>query len=173
MKESFLVDGFALNVTRADRQMPKSIKTAKIALLDVDLSKYKAPLGVQILIKHTKKLQEVKDKEISFIQERVKMILDAGTNVILTTQGIDDIIVKKLIEENVIACKRCDKDDLERIAKLTGATLLSSFADLDGNESFSSSYLGTAEEVSENRIGDNDLIYIKGGKTKKNHNLLF
>jgi len=95
------------------------------------------------------------------------MVIDSEATVVFTTQGIDDACIKKFIDAKIIACKRCDKDDLERIAKLTGATLLSSFADLDGNESFSSSYLGTAEEVSENRIGDNDLIYIKGGKTKK------
>ena len=34
-----------------------------------------------------------------------------------------------------------------RIAKSTGATVVSTLADLDGNESFDASSLGTAEEV--------------------------
>jgi T-complex protein 1 subunit alpha len=172
MKESFLVDGYALNVTRADRQMPKIIKDAKIALIDVDLTKYKAPLGVQILIKDTKKLQEVKEKELKIVQERIKMIIDSGANVIFTTQGIDESCIKVFIEAKIFACKRCDKDDLERIAKLTGGSLVSSFADLEGNESFSNTYLGSAEEVSENKIGDNELIFVKGGKTKKSQSII-
>lgn len=35
-----------------------------------------------------------------------------------------------------------------RIAKSTGATVVSTLADLDGNESFDASALGTAEEAS-------------------------
>lgn len=34
-----------------------------------------------------------------------------------------------------------------RIAKSTGATIVSTLADLDGNESFDASSLGTADEV--------------------------
>ena len=38
--------------------------------------------------------------------------------------------------------RRCKKEDLKRIARVTGATLVSTFADMDGNESFDTSMLG-------------------------------
>jgi T-complex protein 1 subunit alpha len=41
MRESELVNGFALNNSRASQGMPSVIKKAKIALLDIDLRKYK------------------------------------------------------------------------------------------------------------------------------------
>merc|ERR1712187_305709 len=37
----------------------------------------------------------------------------------------------------------------------------------EGDEAFESSYLGTAEEVVEQRVGDNDFIFIKGAKATK------
>ena len=42
---------------------------------------------------------------------------------------------------------------------------VSTFADMEGEESFDSSLLGSADEVVEERIADNDVILIKGTKT--------
>jgi len=61
--------------------------------------------------------------------------------------------------------RRCKKDDLRRIAKLTGASLQITLADMEGNETFSPDMLGTADEVIEERIADDDHLIIKGGKT--------
>ena len=61
--------------------------------------------------------------------------------------------------------RRCKKEDLRRIAKATGGTLLSTLSDLNGDEKFEPSYLGTAEEVVQERISDDELILVKGTKT--------
>jgi len=58
--------------------------------------------------------------------------------------------------------RRCKKNDLKRIAKATGATFLTTMANLEGEESFDASMLGTAEEVVQERISDDELILIKG-----------
>ena len=92
------------------------------------------------------------------------MILNAGANVILTTKGIDDMALKYFVESGALAVRRCKKDDLRRIAKLTGATMQITLADMEGNESFTPEMLGTADEVLEERICDDDHIVIRGGK---------
>jgi len=51
---------------------------------------------------------------------------------------------------------------INRIEKLDGATFLSSMANLEGEESFESSYIGEAAEVAQERICDDELILIKG-----------
>lgn len=63
-----------------------------------------------------------------------------------------------------MAVRRCKKEDLRRIAKATGATLVSSLANLDGDETFEASSLGYAEEVVQERISDDELILVKGTK---------
>lgn len=63
-----------------------------------------------------------------------------------------------------MAVRRCKKEDLRRIAKATGATLVSSLANLEGEETFEAGYLGTAEEVVQERISDDELILVKGTK---------
>lgn len=83
---------------------------------------------------------------------------------ILTTKGIDDLCLKEFIEAGAIAVRRCKKEDLRRIAKATGATLISSLANLEGEETFEATSLGTAEEVVQERISDDELILVKGTK---------
>ena len=88
-----------------------------------------------------------------------------GANVILTTKGIDDLCLKPFVEAGAMAVRRCKKEDLKRIAKITGASLISTLANLEGEESFDASMLGSAEEVAQERIGDNECIIIKGGRS--------
>lgn len=82
----------------------------------------------------------------------------------MTTKGIDDLCLKEFIEAGAMAVRRCKKEDLRRIAKATGATLISSLANLDGEETFEASSLGFAEEVVQERISDDELILVKGTK---------
>merc|ERR1719230_269222 len=165
-KDSQLFNGYVLYGGRAAQGMPRMVKNAKIALLDIDLRKTKMQMGVQVVVTDPKKLEEIRQREADITKERIKMLLDAGANVILTTKGIDDMALKYFVEAGALAVRRVKKDDLRRIAKLTGGQLMITFADMDGNESFSPDMLGTADEVIEERIADDDHLIIRGGKTQ-------
>lgn len=58
--------------------------------------------------------------------------------------------------------RRCKKTDLKRIAKATGAQFLTSLTNMEGDETFESSFLGEAAEVVQEMICDDELIFIKG-----------
>lgn len=45
------------------------------------------------------------------------------------------------------------------------ALQVSTFADMEGEETFEPSFLGHADEVVEERIADDDVIMVKGTKT--------
>ncbi|KAK3075893.1 T-complex protein 1 subunit alpha, partial [Coniosporium uncinatum] len=145
--ESVLVKGYALNCTVASQAMVTRIKDAKIACLDMNLQKERMKLGVNITIDDPAQLEKIRERESGIVLERVEMILKAGANVILTTKGIDDLCLKTFIERGAIGVRRCKKEDLRRIAKATGAQLVSTLSDLDGNEGFDAKALGQAEEV--------------------------
>eukprot|EP00923_Selenidium_pygospionis_P054957 GHVN01095809.1.p1 GENE.GHVN01095809.1~~GHVN01095809.1.p1 ORF type:complete len:250 (-),score=37.62 GHVN01095809.1:423-1172(-) len=65
-----------------------------------------------------------------------------------------------------MAVRRCKKQDLKRIAKATGATFLSTLVNLEGEEAFDAAYLGSADEVYQDRVCDDELILIKGPKAR-------
>lgn len=162
--ESVLIKGYALNCTVASQAMPTYIKDAKIAILDMNLQKERMKLGVQITVDDPQQLEQIRAREAGMVLERVDLILKAGANVILTTKGIDDLVLKTFIERGAMGVRRCKKEDLRRIAKATGGTLLSTLSDLNGDEKFDPSYLGHAEEIAQERISDDECIIIRGPK---------
>lgn len=162
--ESMLIKGYALNCTVASQAMKTRITDAKIAVLDMNLQKERMKLGVQITVEDPQQLEKIREREAGIVLERVEMILKSGANVVLTTKGIDDMCLKLFIEKGAMAVRRCKKEDLRRIAKATGATLVNTLSDLNGDEKFETSFLGSAEEVVQQRISDDECILVKGTK---------
>lgn len=62
------------------------------------------------------------------MKSRVTKILESGANVILTTMGIDDLASKYMTEAGCLGLRRVTKGDINRIAKLTGATVVTTMA---------------------------------------------
>ncbi|EJD32579.1 GroEL equatorial domain-like protein, partial [Auricularia subglabra TFB-10046 SS5] len=86
--------------------------------------------------------------------ERIRKILAAGANVVFTTKGIDDLCLKSFVEAGAMAVRRCKKEDLRRLAKAAGATMVSDLTSVETGEVFDASNLGTADEVVQERISD-------------------
>ncbi|EMS55974.1 T-complex protein 1 subunit alpha [Triticum urartu] len=163
-KESHLLNGYALNTGRAAQGMPTKVTAAKIACLDFNLQKTKMQMGVQVLVSDPRELEKIHQRESDITKERIEKILKAGANVVLTTKGIDDMSLKYFVEAGAIAVRRVRKEDLCHVAKATGATMLSTFADMEAEETFDPSFLGHADEFVEERIADDDVILVKGTK---------
>ncbi|MBA0599712.1 hypothetical protein Gorai_005919 [Gossypium raimondii] len=159
-RDSYLLNGYALNTGRAAQGMPLKVSPAKIACLDFNLQKTKMQLGVQVLVTDPRELEKIRQREADMTKERIEKLLKAGANVVLTTKGIDDMALKA-----TIAVRRVRKEDMRHVAKATGATMVSTFADMEGEETFDSSLLGFADEVVEERIADDDVVMIKGTKS--------
>lgn len=101
-------------------------------------------------------------READITKERIQKILASDANVVLTTGGIDDLCLKYFVEAGAMAVRRCKKEDLKRIARATGATVVVSLANLEGEESFDPSLLGTAERVVQERVCDDELVVVRG-----------
>lgn len=122
-KDSRFISGYALPQTVSSQMMAKRIDGAKIACLDFNLMKSKMKMGVQVLISDPEQLEAVRKRESDITKERIEKILAAGANVVLTTQGIDDMCLKYFVEAGAIAVRRVAKHDMRAIARSTGGTL--------------------------------------------------
>ena len=78
-------------------------------------------VALQVQVTDPKALERIRQEEMDISMRRIRKILDAGANVILTTKGIDDFCLKAFVEAGCIACRRVDKGDMKRIARATGA----------------------------------------------------
>lgn len=140
------------------------IEEAKIACIDFNLNKYRLQMGVQVLVQDPNNLELIRQREMDVTRERCKKILDSGANVILCSKGIDDFALKYFVEHKAIAIRRVDKGDLRRIANSTGAKIVVSLADFEGEEKYDAGNLGYCEKVYEERVGDWEYMFFKGLK---------
>ncbi|KAG2360697.1 GroEL-like apical domain-containing protein [Suillus spraguei] len=137
-RESLYIQGYILNCTVASQAMKKCITNAKIACLDINLQKACMQLGVQIIIEDPNQLEEIRK------------------------QGIDYLCLKEFVKAGTMAVRRCRKEDLRCIAKTTDGILISSSTNLEGEEAYEASYLGSADKVIQECISNDELILIKG-----------
>ena len=170
--ESRLIDGYALESSRGGMGMPLTVTNAKIALLDMNLAKFRMPLGVSVLVKNPDNLEDIRQRELDLTKERCKKILDSGANVIICSKGIDDFALKYFVEAKCIAVRRCDKADMKRLASATGAKIMITFDDENGEEIFNKDCLGEAEEVSEEAINDYNYVFFKKCKKQSAQTIL-
>merc|ERR1712196_536797 len=161
-RESELVNGFAINIQRAAQGMPTVVKNAKIALLDFPLQRHKVQMGIAVQVDDIAEVEGIRQRELDITKERIQKILQSGANVILTTKGIDDTCLKYFVEAGALAARRVKKEDLTRLARATGGRVVVTPADMEGNETFDSESLGSAELVQEERVGDGEMLYVRG-----------
>jgi chaperonin GroEL (HSP60 family) len=62
IKESYLLNGYALNSGRAAQGMPTRVTPARIACLDFNLQKTKMQMGVQVLVSDPRELEKIRQR---------------------------------------------------------------------------------------------------------------
>jgi T-complex protein 1 subunit alpha len=65
-KESYLLNGYALNSGRAAQGMPTRVTPARIACLDFNLQKTKMQMGVQVLVSDPRELEKIRQRFVHF-----------------------------------------------------------------------------------------------------------
>ncbi|CAN0520504.1 unnamed protein product, partial [Ectocarpus sp. 8 AP-2014] len=102
----------------------------------------------KVVVNDVKEVDAIRQREMDITKERIEKILSSGATVVLTTKGIDDLCLKYFVEAGAMAVRRVKKEDMRRIAKATGASIVTTLADMEGNETFDAEVLGQADEVS-------------------------
>jgi len=117
-------------------------------------------------------LEKIRQKEMDITRDRCKKIVASGANVVLCSKGIDDFALKYFVEAGAIAIRRVKKGDLRKIASSSGAKVVMSLVDYEGEEVFETSNLGECEKVYETKVGDFDYMVFEGMKQSKAQTLI-
>ena len=156
INESEIVQGFVLNKDRANSEMPSSISGARILLIDIPLE-IRSPDGeAKISVSTPEQLEGFIQAEERYLKTLTGKIKDAGASVIFCQKGIDDVAQYYLAKSGILAFRRVTRDDMEKLARATGAKIISQIDDI------SEEVFGRAEVVEEVKHGDEALTYVRG-----------
>jgi thermosome len=166
IKDSAIIQGIVLDKEIVHGGMPKKVADAKIALINTALEISKTETDAKINISNPQQMKSFLDEENRMLKTMVDKVIGSGANVILCQKGIDDMAQHYLAKAGIIAVRRIKESDLTKLAKATGARIVTNLDDLFEKD------LGNAELVEERKIEEDKWVFIEGCKHPKSVTLL-
>jgi thermosome len=160
-EDTELVKGVVIDKEVVHEGMPKRVKNAKIALLDVALEIKETETDAQIRITSPEQMQAFVEQEQKMLKDMVNRVVKSGASVVLCQKGVDDLAQHYLARKGILAARRVKKSDMEALAKATGAKIVSNLADLKAKD------LGFARLVEEKKIGEDEMIFVRDCRDPK------
>ncbi len=164
--DSQLIDGVVIDKEKVHADMPKTVKNAKIALLDCALEIKETETEAKIQVADPKQLQAFLDQEEQMLKNMVDTIVKSGANVVFCQKGIDDIIQHYLAKRQIYAARRVKESDMKALAKSTGAKIIASLNDLKPAD------LGNAGLVEERKLHKESMTFVEKCKNPKSVTIL-
>ncbi len=164
--DTILLKGVIVDKEPVHSAMPRIVKDAKIAVIDAALEVKKTELDSKIEITDPAQLRGFLDEEEGMLKSMVESIKKAGANTVFCQKGVDDIVQHFLSKEGIFAVRRVKKSDMEKLAKATGANIVTRLNDLSSRD------LGYAATVEARKIQDDELTFITGCKNPKSVSIL-
>ena len=160
-EESKLIKGIVIDKEVVHPSMPKSVKEAKIALLDVALEVKETETDAEIRITSPDQMQAFIEQEQKMLKNMVEKVVASSATVLICQKGIDDIAQHYLAKKGILTCRRAKKSDMEALAKATGARVVTSLDDLSADD------LGYAKVVEERKVGGEQMVFVEDCKDPK------
>ena len=146
--------------------MPRSVKGAKIALVNSAIEVKKTEVDAKIQITDPNQLSKFLEEEENYIKGLVDKIKNSGANVLICQKGIDELAQHYMAKEGIFAIRRAKKSDMEALSKATSGVIITNLDDLTGDD------LGNAENVEEKKIGESEMTFITGCPEAKSVSVL-
>ncbi len=159
--ESRFVKGIIIDKEVVHPGMPKRIENAKIALLDCPLEIEKTEFDAEIRIRTPEQMKAFLEEEARILKDMVEKIKQTGANVVFCQKGIDDMAQHYLAKAGILAVRRVKKSDMEKLARATGARIVTRVEDLKPED------LGEAELVEERKVGEDRMVFVEGCKNPR------
>jgi len=159
--DSSLIKGVLIDKEVVHSGMPKSVKDAKILLLDSALEIEKTETDAKIEITSPENMEAFLQQEEKMMKEMVEKIAATNANVVFCQKGIDDLVQHYLAKKGIVAVRRVKKSDMEKLARATGGLVASSLEDLSEKE------LGNAGVVEERKVGGEAMVFVEKCKDPK------
>ena len=164
--DTHLIKGIIIDKEVVHPAMLKSLKNPKIALLNAAIEVEKTEFSAEIRISDPEQMKAFLDEETKILKDMVEKIKSSGANVLLCQKGIDDVAQHFLAKEGIMAVRRIKESDMEKLARATGAKIVTNIEGLTSKE------LGSAGLAEERRMGEDKMVFIEDCKNPRSVSIL-
>jgi thermosome len=166
LQDSQLIQGIVIDKEVVHAGMPKRIQGAKIALINSALEIEKTEFDAKLNIISPDQMQKFLNEEERMLKSMVDRVISSGANVILCQKGIDDIAQHYLARGGIIAVRRIKESDMAKLAKATGAKIVTNIDELSKDD------IGSADLIEERNMENDKWVFIEGCENPKSITIL-
>lgn len=166
IEDSELIKGMIIDKERVHSNMPEMVKDAKILLLNEAIELKDTEIDAEISITSPDQLQLFLDQEEAMIKATVDKVIKSGATAVFVQKGVDDMAQHFLAKAGLFVVRRVKKSDMEKMARATGAALISNFDEITEAD------LGYAALVEEKKISGDPMIFVTGCENPKSVSIL-
>ena len=166
ISDSSIIRGIVLDKEIVHSGMPKKTIDGKIALIDTALEISKTETDAKINISNPQQMKSFLDEENRMLKTMVDKVIGSGATVVLCQKGIDDMAQHYLAKAGVLAVRRVKESDMTKLAKATGARIVTNLDDLFEKD------LGSAALIQEKKVEEDKWVFVEGCKHPKSVTLL-
>ena len=166
INDSSIIQGIVLDKEIVHSGMPKKVPSGKIALVNTALEINKTETDAKINISNPQQMKSFLDEENRMLKTMVDKVIGSGATVVLCQKGIDDMAQHYLAKAGILAVRRVKESDMTKLAKATGARIVTNLDDLFEKD------LGSAELIHEKKVEEDKWVFVEGCKHPKSVTLL-
>jgi len=166
LDDTKLIKGIVIDKEVAHPSMPKSVKNAKILLVDSALEIKSTETEAKIQISSPEQMQSFLEQETKMLKDIAEKVIKTKCNVVFCQKGIDDVVQHYLAKKNIMAVRRVKESDMQKLAKATGAKIISNLDEATEED------LGFAGLVEERKLAGEEMVFVEECKNPKSVSIL-
>ena len=170
LHDTKLIYGIVIDKEVVHPGMPRRVENAYIVLLDAPLEVEKPEIDAEIRISDPTYLRKFLEEEENILKNYVDKIYQVAIErmkkdgvdpskagiAVFVQKGIDEVAQHFLAKKGILAVRRVKRSDMEKLARATGARIVSNIEDLTPED------LGFAKLVEERKVGEDKMVFVEG-----------
>lgn len=129
-----VIPGVVINKDVTHAKMRRIIHNPRILLLDCPLEYKKGESMTNVEITKEDDFEKLLVQEEEEVQKMCDEIAAIGCDLVITEKGVSDLAAHFLIKKNISVIRRAKKTDTNRIAKVSGATIVNRTSEITAND---------------------------------------
>lgn len=125
IEDSCVLKGVMFNKDTTHSKMRRRIEKPRILLLDCPLEYKKGESQTNVEITNTEDWNTMLRMEEEYVENMCMEIIAFNPDIVITEKGVSDLAQHYLAKANITAFRRLRKTDNNRVARATGATIVS------------------------------------------------
>jgi len=132
--QSRLINGIVLDLSVADKNMPKSLTRAKVLVLDQEIGQVNPAIDIRGNFTSVDDLMKFQETDELKAKEMTHPIIDAGVNVVFCQRDVNDYAIDILKRRNILCLKQVPKQYIDLISESTTSNVVKNIKTLSADD---------------------------------------